>query len=119
MIKEDPIYSLLVDMAAAWNNRDLDSFMNGYLPGADTLLLVSGKEIHGFDAIFNHYKSIFDNLPEMPKLTFEILSREKDQEIARFELRYKLQNGDEQLTGISVMTLVKREACWRILKDYS
>ncbi|WOO39861.1 nuclear transport factor 2 family protein [Rubellicoccus peritrichatus] len=119
MIKEDPIYALLADMTEAWNSCDLDRFMSGYAPGSDTLLLVSGKEIHGFDAIYAHYKKLFESLPEMPHLSVEILSAESNHDTARFELRFTLGSDGKSFTGLSVITLIKLDNRWLIVKDYS
>jgi len=56
----------------AWNNGDIDSFMNGYLMSEELVFSGSNGPIYGWNATKERYKRSYPDLKTMGKLSFTV-----------------------------------------------
>jgi ketosteroid isomerase-like protein len=60
------------DQLVAWNNGDIDAFMQTYWQN-DSLLFVSSPPIYGWKTTLERYKKHYPDTAAMGKLSFELL----------------------------------------------
>ena len=107
---EEAIKTVLSAQVIAWNNADIEGFMEGYWK-SDSLLFVGSKITSGWDSTLARYKKSYPDKAAMGSLRFEIirmlfvsndfylvtgkyfLTREKDNPSGIFTLLFKKKNG--------------------------
>ncbi len=107
---EEAIKMVLATQVIAWNNADIEGFMEGYWK-SDSLLFVGSKITSGWDSTLVRYKKSYPDKAAMGTLRFEIirmlfisndsylvtgkyfLAREKDNPSGIFTLLFKKKNG--------------------------
>ncbi len=69
----DAIRQVLSNQEAAWNNGDIDAFMNGYW-NSDSLLFIGSKGVtYGYQNTLNRYKTGYNSTEKMGRLKFDLL----------------------------------------------
>lgn len=69
---QQEVQSALQSGVEAWNRGDLETFMKGYVQGADLTYTAGGKVVRGSDALFQRYQTTYgDNKESMGQLRFE------------------------------------------------
>jgi len=70
---ENAIRKVLNDQVAAWNNGNIEGFMQGYWK-SDSLMFIGTKGIKwGWETTLNNYKKGYPDTTAMGKLSFELL----------------------------------------------
>jgi hypothetical protein len=107
---EKLIREVLAKQVSAWNQNDIEGFMQGYWK-SDSLLFIGSKITHGWDSTLARYKRSYPDKAAMGILKFEImrmdfisrdsylvtgkylLAREKDNPSGVFTLLFRKKNG--------------------------
>jgi hypothetical protein len=109
-VDEKLIREVLDKQVAAWNETDIEGFMQGYWK-SDSLLFIGSKITNGWDSTLARYKKSYPDKAAMGILRFEImridfissdsylvtgryfLTREKDNPSGVFTLLFRKKNG--------------------------
>ena len=119
------VEKLLVDQVAAWNDGDIEAFMEGYRRGGE-LRFVSGAEVReGWAVTLERYRQTYPDRVAMGTLTFDEIEirrlssrhalamgawrllREADEPNGRFTLLFERFDGESRWSG------------WRIVYDHT
>src|SRR5258705_9012772 len=73
IVDESAIRKVLNDQVIAWNNGDIEKFMQGYWKN-DSLMFISAKGIKwGWQTTLDNYKKGYPDTITMGKLSFDLL----------------------------------------------
>ena len=70
---KEAILKVLKTQTTAWNNADIDTFMQTYWKSDSLLFVGSRAPVYGWQATIDHYKKGYPDKAAMGKLTFNIL----------------------------------------------
>lgn len=117
---ETAVRTLLSEQENAWNDGDLDAFMEGYWK-SDSLRFASGGEVRrGWRSTLDRYHHNYPDLDTMGKLTFTIYSVDILSDDRAFVFgRYVLQRKEDQPTGLFTLLVRRFEDNWRIVFDHT
>jgi len=120
MKEKEQINSLLNKQIEAWNNGDLDLFMETYWKSEDLSFVGSKGPTYGWQATLDNYKKGYPNKAAMGKLKFTILKMSKIDKktvllIGRFDLTREIGN----LSGHYTLVIQKFGKQWLIRSDHS
>ena len=104
----------------AWNQGDIDSFMEGYLKSDE--LVFSGKSgpVYGWENTKNRYYSSYPNTKVMGKLNFTIKKiRSVSLNIAYLIGEYYLKRSFEDSYGHFTLLWKKIDSNWLIVSDHT
>jgi len=104
----------------AWNNGDLEAFMEGYWH-ADSLRFIGSKGLtYGWDATLANYKKGYPDRATMGKLQFTLISVEKLSGKAAFVIgKWHLKRDAGDLSGHFTLLWKKIKGKWVIVADHS
>lgn len=114
------IFSVLDTQAEAWNNGNIEGYMQGYWK-SDSLLFTSGGNIQrGWQATFKKYKKSYDTKSKMGVLKFSqrevtILSPDAAWVFGHWELQRK----KDHPAGVFTLILRKFSDGWKITHDHT
>lgn len=116
----DVVRATLMAQAAAWNEGDLDGFMNGYWK-SDELKFVSGGAItRGWDATLKRYRERYAGGGGLGKLGFEKLEvKLVTNDVAVVTGRFLLSNNGENSSGMFSLVMRRDNGAWRIVHDHT
>lgn len=104
----------------AWNEGDIDRFMEGYWK-SDTLLFVgSGGPTYGWEATRKRYHASYPDKAAMGKLTFEVLSIDPiDTRTVLLLGKFHLSRAAGDMNGYYTLIWQKIDGKWAIISDHS
>ncbi len=103
----------------AWNDGDLDAFMDGYVR-RDDLRFVSNHVTHGWQQTLDGYKKGYPDRAAMGHLLFsEMDIRILSPESAFVFGRYTLHRENDMPTGFFTLLMEKQGNRWLIVHDHS
>lgn len=70
------IHKVLDNQLAAWNNGDVDGFMQGYWKSDNLKFITKNGVTYGWQNVYNRYKKSYPDKAAMGTLEFEIISIE-------------------------------------------
>jgi len=114
------IYSLLDEQVVAWNEGNLEKFMETYWNSEELSFVGSRGPTYGWQATLDNYKKGYPDKATMGKLKFTILNVSKIDKksvyvIGKFELEREM--GD--LSGHYTLVIQKFKKNWLIISDHS
>ncbi|MCY1719185.1 nuclear transport factor 2 family protein [Prolixibacteraceae bacterium Z1-6] len=114
------ILSLLHKQAEAWNEGNLEKFMETYLNSEKLVFIGGNGPTYGWQATLDRYKKNYPNKAAIGKLEFKILNISKIDTrtvflIGRFELTREIGN----LAGHFTLVIQKIDGKWLIVSDHS
>ena len=112
---------MLAESAAAWNQGDLEGFMDDYLESESTTYIGGEGLLTGYESIHAHYAPRFEPGATRDSLRFEeVRVRRMAAVEAIATARWVLFRGDA-ITGSGLFTLVLRHTSrgWKIIHDHS
>jgi ketosteroid isomerase-like protein len=114
------IKALLTAQKDAWNNYDIDAFMQGYWKSDDLAFYGSGGVIKGWQATLERYKKSYPTQEHFGTLDFvfnEItpITNESYYVMGEFHLTRTVGNAN----GIFMLVLKKIKDDWKIIADTS
>jgi uncharacterized protein (TIGR02246 family) len=117
---EKAIRQLLSNQTAAWNNGDLEGFMQGYWKNDSLLFIGKSGPKYGWQTTLDNYKKGYPDTAAMGKLQFTLL------EIKRLSADYYFVVGKWHLTrsmgnlqGHYTLILRKIKGNWVVVADHS
>ena len=112
------IRAVIEAQQAAWNNGDIDGFMNGY-DRAETTTFISGDELtRGWQTVLDRYKRRYGSQAQMGKLTFsEIDFQPIDASHVLADGRWRLQLANDSPHGRFTLLFRRTGNGWKIVHD--
>ena len=114
------IMNVMIFQQDAWNQGDIDSFMEGYLKSDE--LVFSGKSgpVYGWENTKNRYYSSYPNTKVMGKLNFTIKKiRSVSLNTAYLIGEYYLKRSGEDSWGHFTLLWKKIDSNWLIVSDHT
>ena len=121
-VEEESIRKVLSDQVEAWNEGDIDAFMEGYLKEDELKFISSGKIKQGWQETLDRYKTNYDSREKMGKLQFDIIDLNVlDHDDAHILGKFYLRNEQDSVFATGHFTLLwkKVENNWLIAMDHT
>ena len=117
------ILDVLDRSAAAWNQGNVDGFMEGYAADPETLFVGPKGVLRGFEQVRDKYHRTYEKDPRgMGTLSFtnvEIRPLGPDHALAIGKWNLVRGTGQEPASGYFTLTFERRPAGWRIICDHT
>ena len=114
------ILSVLETQRLAWNNFDIDEFMQGYLKSDKLVFSGSSGPIYGWDFVKDRYLNTYSSNELMGYLDFEIndlfLITKK---VAILLGKFNIKRDNENLSGYFTLVFKKIKGNWYIVSDHT
>lgn len=115
---DDVIRGVLAANAAAWNEGNLDSFMNGYANTAELLMVKDGVVTTGWREVRKAYEAEIAARSQMGRLSFEVEEVSlASSDAATVIGRYALDAGEVKREGVMTLVMKHVDGRWRIIQD--
>ncbi|MFC2953949.1 nuclear transport factor 2 family protein [Marinicaulis aureus] len=116
----DVIRATLMAQAAAWNEGDLDGFMNSYWK-SDELKFVSGVNVtRGWNATMKRYRDRYSGGEGLGQLGFEKLEvKLVTNDVAVVTGRFNLARSAETSSGAFSLVMRRDAGAWKIVHDHT
>lgn len=113
------IRQVLSDQSVAWNNGDIEAFMEGYAKTDDLHFLGSSGLTKGWDATLARYHKGYPDRQTMGQLTFDLKEITlRTDEVCTVIGRYHLARSEmDDASGNFLIVLQKIEGDWKIIAD--
>lgn len=117
---KDQILFVLMTQARAWNNGDIEGYMQGYWK-SDSLLFTSGNKIQrGWQATFEKYKKSYDTKAKMGTLKFSQIEITLLSPASAWVLgHWELEREKDYPGGVFTLVLRKFADGWKIVHDHT
>ena len=117
---KNSIISVLEKQEKAWNEGDIDTFMQGYLKSEDLVFNGSSGPFYGWDSVRNRYLKSYPTKEKMGKLNFKILNISSlSDNVAQLLGQFFLYYPDKELSGYFSLIWLKTNNSWLILSDHT
>lgn len=114
------ILSLLDLQVQAWNEGDLEKFMETYWRNEKLVFVGSRGPTYGWQATLDSYKRGYPDKAAMGKLAFKILKLSKIDRNTVFLIgRFEVTRESGDLSGHFTLVLQKINGNWKIISDHS
>lgn len=118
----EEILAPLIESVDAWNNGDLERFMDSYEASPETTF-VGAEVAKGTDAVLTRYRRDYPDQDHMGRTEFsELEARPLSDDLAIVTGRYRLERSEEYggpAHGIFSLVMRKGDAGWRIIHDHT
>ena len=113
------VRQLLNDQSEAWNNGDIEAFMEGYTKTDDLHFLGSSGLTKGWDATLARYQKGYPDRQTMGQLTFDLKEITlRTDEVCTVIGRYHLERSEmDDASGNFLIVLQKIDGNWKIVAD--
>ncbi len=119
---EKSIRQVMDEQAKAWNNADIDGFMQGYWH-SDSLRFITKKGIRmGYDSVAAQYKKYYDTKDKMGRLNFSdlvITSLDNDHNIFNVTGKWEVIQKKETVGGHFSLLFRQHGGEWKIIIDHT
>ena len=113
------IKNAMNEQLVAWNNGDIDAFMQTYWQ-SDSLLFVSNPPTYGWQTTMQRYKDNYKDTAAMGKLSFNLLQLKQLSPDYYFVLgQFHLKRTEGDLGGIFTLLFKKINGKWLIVVDHT
>ena len=116
------ITKVLTDQTAAWNQGNLDAFLEGYWRSPKVVFLSGGTRNEGFDAMRDRYRKRYQSEGKaMGQLTFPDLEIEllaPDAAFVRGRFRLVMPDGTHP-SGLFTLIMRRFDTGWKITHDHT
>ncbi len=112
------IKKVMADQQDAWNQGELELFMEGYWKSDSLRFTSSGRTSMGWEATLDGYKKAYSSIEKMGKLKFEIFDiyPVTDGSAALVGSFYLTRN-EGDLSGFFTLVWKKVDGRWKIISD--
>jgi len=117
----EAIDQVLKRQVRAWNDGDVEAFMEGYWESEQLKFIGKNGVVKGYEATLARYKRNYPDKAAMGTLTFDILSKEKlSRKVAFVVGKWHLSRGEVgDLEGHFSLLWKKIKGEWVIVADHS
>ena len=113
------IIDVMNKQLAAWNRGDLEGFMQGYWK-SDSLLFVSAKPTHGWQATLDNYKRGYPDKAAMGILSFDIIKVDVLNDKNAFVFgAWHLKREKDSPGGYFTLLFKKIKGEWKVVVDHT
>lgn len=118
------IRQVMNEQVAAWNNGDIENFMNGYWNSPE-MKFVSGDNVaRGWQAALDRYKKSYDSKAKMGILTFadlevNVLSKDAAVVLGSWSLDREVEGKKDNPHGKFTLIFRKFKNGWKIVHDHT
>lgn len=117
---EKAIYKLLQDQVVAWNNADLESFMQGYWKNDSLMFIGKSGVTYGWQNTLGNYKTGYPNKAAMGDFTSTVIQMKKlSKKYYSVTGKWYLKRTIGDATGHYTLILKKIGGKWYIISDHS
>ena len=117
---EDTIAQTLLAQAAAWNEGNLEEFMQTYWKDDDLKFVSGGSITKGWSSTMRRYRDKYRGGEGLGKLSFEKLDVDLvTDDVAIVTGRFNLVRGEETPTGLFSLVMRRDAGVWRIVHDHT
>ena len=117
---ETAIRQLLDKQTAAWNQGDIDRFMDGYWENDSLMFIGKSGVTYGWTNTLNNYKRGYPDTAAMGKLRFELLTVKRLSDEYYFVVgKWSLQRSIGNVGGHYNLLFRKINGKWVIIADHS
>jgi hypothetical protein len=114
------ITTMLNKQVEAWNNGDLDTFMDTYWHSEKLVFVGSRGPTYGWQATLDNYKKGYPDKKTMGHLEFKIFDISKIDKKTIFVIgRFELTRETGELNGHFTLIIQKIKGQWLIISDHS
>ena len=116
------VQKVLADQAKAWNEGNIDGFMQGYWH-SDSLKFITKNGIRmGYDSVAINYKKSYDTKDKLGRLNFNNLSispLDLRHTIVQVTGKWEVIQKDKTLSGIFSLLFRQIDGQWKIIVDHT
>ena len=117
---EKAIRQLLSRQTAAWNNGDIEGFMNGYWENDSLMFIGQSGVTYGWKNTLNNYKKNYKDTVAMGQLNFNLLKiKMLSNEYYHVTGKWHLKRTIGDLSGHFTLVFRKIKGKWVIISDHS
>lgn len=114
------VRAILKSQETAWNNADINTFMEGYWQSEKLVFVGSKGPTYGFLNTLERYKASYPNKEAMGTLNFDLLFIEQwDKKTIQVIGKFTLTRENDQPTGFFTLLFRKIDSVWKIVSDHS
>ena len=114
------VRAILKSQETAWNNTDINTFMEGYWQSEKLVFVGSKGPTYGFLNTLERYKASYPNKEAMGTLNFDLLFIEQwDEKTIQVIGKFTLTRENDQPTGFFTLLFRKIDSVWKIVSDHS
>jgi len=114
------ILKVMADQTIAWNNGDIDGFMQGYWKSDSLTFVGKSAPVRGWQATLERYKKAYPDKAAMGILTFTILKVEVLDKTNAFMLgAWNLKREKDAPGGYFTLWFKKINGEWKIVVDHT
>ena len=114
------VRAILKSQETAWNNADINTFMEGYWQSEKLVFVGSNGPTYGFLNTLERYKASYPNKEAMGTLNFDLLFIEQwDKKTIQVIGKFTLTRENDQPTGFFTLLFRKIDSVWKIVSDHS
>ena len=115
---EQAILSVLTQQAEAWNDGDIDAFMNGYWPSPQLRFASGGTVTRGYQETLERYKARYAGRDAMGMLTFSQLETViLSEDAAVVHGHWRLERDADTPSGLFTLVFRRLDGSWKIVSD--
>jgi len=116
---DDEVLEVLVKQKAAWNQGDIDGFMEFYWKSEELTFQSGSTRMMGWDALRARYDKNYSGL-NMGVLQFEdILINILSEDLVIVLGRWEVKQTNETVGGLFTLILQRKPEGWRIIHDHT
>ena len=117
---ETAIRAVLDSQAKAWNNGDIEGYMDGY-DRSDKTVFISGDSVsHGWQTVHDSYQKNYDTREKMGVLSFSDLEITfTSSESAVVLGRWRLKRANDEPHGTFTLIFQHTKSGWKIIHDHT
>ncbi|MGB2868111.1 MAG: DUF4440 domain-containing protein [Bacteroidota bacterium] len=117
---KDEIAKVLQGQVDAWNEGNIEGYMEGYWKSDSTMFVSGGTVTTGYGEVLSRYKKGYDAREKMGRLEFQDLTvRLLSADAAIATGVWNLYRGKDQPWGRFTLVLEKKPEGWRITHDHT
>ncbi|MEJ0030284.1 MAG: DUF4440 domain-containing protein [Bacteroidota bacterium] len=117
--EENAIRQLLMRQQAAWNQGNVEEFMEGYWK-SDSLMFIGSKITYGWDSTLARYHRTYPNTDAMGKLDFTFYDfKFIGDDACLVTGKYHLKRALDDPSGMFTLLLRRKEGKWLIVYDHT
>lgn len=117
---DSEIRRVMNEQEKAWNEGNLDGFMQGYMNSEKLRFIGKSGLNHGWQKTLDNYKKSYPDKAAMGKLTFDIISIEQIGKRNAFVIgKWRLDREKDVLEGHYTLLWEKIAGEWKIVADHS
>lgn len=114
------VVSVLMAQEKAWNNFDIDSFMEGYWKSPDLVFCGASGPVFGWEATRARYKKNYNSPEKMGTLQFTILHLTAFQpDVMQLIGRFELERKPTKASGYFTLLWHRTASGWKIVSDHT